>query len=340
MKSLSALALGLLLLTGCQSNTIGSLEVHDARFHDVVAPDTKIEIIGSGFSWIEGPVWLPSENALVFSNIPPNKLWKWTEQDGARHYLSNAGYFGRGPRPTFSAEITGCPFDQPGSNGLTLSPDGKLVLMQHGLRQVGIMDAPLNDPSPTYTTLTDRNHEGKRYNSPNDGCFDRAGNFFFTDPPYGLPLWQYDPTRQTDYSGVYRVATDGKVTLIDDDLERPNGIALSPDEKTLYVANSHGPRAILMAYQLNEDGTVKSKEVFYDFTSEVGKRKGMPDGLKVNDQGILFVTAPGGVWVFTPQAEHLGTIVTEEFASNCALGPDQKSLYITADMLLLRIMLK
>lgn len=344
MQKLLVLMSLTLLSLGCAIDpvydTIGSMEVKDPRFHTVVATGTGIEVIGKDFSWIEGPLWLPTEGCLVFSNIPPNKVWRWTEKRGAEHYLSHAGYFGDGPRPTFSAQITGCPFDQPGSNGLALSPDNRLVLMQHGLRQVGIMDAPLDQPEPRYITLTDRNHEGKRYNSPNDGCFDSAGNFYFTDPPYGLPLWGHDPTRETDYCGVYRVDQGGRVTLIDDQLERPNGIALSPDEKTLYVANSHGPRAVLMAYRLNNDGTLRSKKVFHDFTPLVGKRKGMPDGLKVNDQGIIFTTAPGGVWVFTPGGEHLGTIVTEEFASNVAFGPDQQTLYITADMLLLRVRLK
>lgn len=340
MRKFSLLLWSLLFTAVCtaadkQFDTIGSLESHDARFHDLVSPDATIQILARDFSWIEGPLWLPSENCLVFSNIPPNKLWKWTEKDGAVHYLSKSGYLGDIPRPGFVG-----PFDQPGSNGLTLSPENKLVLMQHGLRQVGMMKAPLSAPEPDYVTLTDRNHEGKKYNSPNDGCYHKDGSLYFTDPPYGLPKGAEDPTRETPYSGVYRLSKDGTVTLIDDQLERPNGIALSPDHKTLYVANSHGTNAIWMAYDLNDDGTVKSKRVFYDVTKLVGTRKGMPDGLKVSKQGYIFATAPGGVWVFSPEAEHLGTIVTKEFASNVAFGPDEKSLYITADMLLLRIPLR
>ena len=315
--------------------TIGTLESKGAAFDAIVSPDAKIEVIGKDFTWIEGPLWLPDQDCLIFSNIPENKLWKWTEVDGAVDYLQYSGYFGDYPRPGFKGQ-----FDQPGSNGLTLSPDGKLVLCQHGLRQVAMMDAPLYEPEAKYSAITDRNHEGKKYNSPNDACFAKDGTMYFTDPPYGLPAGADDPTRETDYSGVYRVAKDGTVTLIDDELERPNGIALSPDEKTLYVANSHGPRAIWMAYPLNEDGTVTSKKVFHDVTEQVGKRKGMPDGLKVDGSGTVFATAPGGVWVFTPEGEHLGTIVTEQFASNVALSPDEKTLYITADMLLLRVNLR
>lgn len=338
-------ALALLILGACGQptvveekeayRTIGSLESQDPRFDAIVSPDARIEVITDGFSWIEGPLWLPSEGCLVFSNIPPNKLWKWTEEGGAVTYLEQSGYLGEIPRAGFKGD-----FDQPGSNGLTLSPDGKLVLCQHGLRQVGMMTAPLDDPKADYKTLTDRNHDGKRYNSPNDACYHKDGSLYFTDPPYGLPQGADDPGRETDYSGVYRLSKDGVVSLIDDSLERPNGIALSPDQKTLYVANSHGTNAIWMAYGLNDDGTVKSKRVFHDVTELVGSRKGMPDGLKVDDAGNVFATAPGGVWVFSPEGEHLGTIVTEEFASNVAFGADQKTLFITADMLLLRIRLR
>lgn len=338
MKRTIRTLFALLTIAGCHGEeykTIGSLESLDPQFDKLVSPDAKIEIIAEGFSWIEGPLWLPTENCLVFSNIPPNKLWKWTEQDGAVGYLEKSGYLGEVPRPGFKGA-----FDQAGSNGLVLSPDNKLVLCQHGLRQMGMMTAPLNDPKAEYKTLTDRNHEGRKYNSPNDGCYHKDGSLFFTDPPYGLPGGADDESRETDYSGVYRLSKDGKVTLIDDKLERPNGIALSPDQKTLYVANSHDTNAIWMAYDLNDDGTVKAKRVFKDVTKLVGTRKGMPDGLKVDDNGFIFATAPGGVWVFDPTGKHLGTIVTREFASNVAFGADQKTLYITADMLLLRVKLR
>ncbi len=328
----------LLTIAGCSGETyktIGSLESHDPQFGKLVSPDAKIEIIAEGFSWIEGPLWLPTEDCLVFSNIPPNKLWKWTEKEGAVDYLEKSGFLGKVPRPGFKGA-----FDEAGSNGLLLSPENKLVLCQHGLRQVALMTTPLNDPKPEYKTLTDRNHEGKKYNSPNDGCYHKDGSLFFTDPPYGLPGGADDETRETDYSGVYRLSKDGKVTLIDDQLERPNGIALSPDQKTLYVANSHGTNAIWMAYELNDDGTVKGKRVLKDVTKHVGTRKGMPDGLKIDDEGYIFATAPGGVWVLDPEGKHLGTIVTKEFASNVAFSPDKKTLYITADMLLLRVKLR
>lgn len=338
MKRTIHLFCTLLLVSACTAQTyetIGSLESLDPRFDKLVSSDAKIEIIAKGFTWIEGPLWLPTENGLVFSNIPPNKLWKWTEKEGAVEYLQKSGYLGEVPRPDFKGD-----FDQAGSNGLVLSPEGKLVLCQHGLRQVGMMTTPLNAPKPEYVTLTKENHEGKKYNSPNDACYHNDGSLFFTDPPYGLPQGADDKNREMKYSGVYRLSKDGKVTLIDDQLERPNGIALSPDQNTLYVANSHDSNAIWMAYELNKDGSVKSKRVFKDVTKLVGSRKGMPDGLKVDDEGMIYATAPGGVWVFAPDGTHLGTIVTKEFASNVAFSPDKKTLYITADMLLLRIKLR
>ena len=171
--------------------TIGGLESHDPRFDKLVPPGTEIEVIGKGFSWIEGPLWLPSEDCLVFSNIPPNKLWRWTEKGGAVDYLQKSGYLGKIPRPGHVG------MDQPGSNGLTLCPDGKLVLCQHGERRVALMKAPLSKPAPEYQTLTDRNHEGKRYNSPNDACYHRDGSLYFTDPPYGLPAGAEDKGRET-----------------------------------------------------------------------------------------------------------------------------------------------
>ena len=322
-----------MLLTACSVlaesgyKTIGSFERHDPRFDALFALDAKIEIVAEGFSWAEGPLWLPSEDCLIFSDVPEDTVWKWDEESGATKYLGQSGSL---------KEAAG----EQGSNGLMLSPEGDLVLCQHGMRQVAMMEAPLADAAPKYKILTAQNHEGKRYNSPNDGCYHKDGSLYFTDPPYGLPGGAEDESRETDYSGVYRLSKEGEVTLIDDQLERPNGIALSPDQKTLYVANSHQTNAIWMAYALHEDGTVESKEVFVDVTKLVGSSKGMPDGLKVSEAGYLFATAPGGVWVFDAERKHLGTILTEEFASNVAFSADQKTLYITADMMLLRVKLK
>lgn len=187
--------------------------------------------------------------------------------------------------------------------------------------------------------MADR-YDNKRFNSPNDAVFSRAGDLYFTDPPYGLERKMSDPLKELKFQGVYRLSGDGKVTLLTKEMSRPNGIALSPDEKTLYVANSDGKRAVWMAFELAEDGGIASSRVFFDATKWMGKRPGAPDGLKVDRHGNLWATGPGGVLIFSPQGKHLGTIVTTQRTANCAFGDDGSTLYMTADMYLLRIKLK
>jgi gluconolactonase len=201
------------------------------------------------------------------------------------------------------------------------------------------MNAPLSQPKAEFVTLADR-WNGKRLNSPNDAVFDSKGNLYFTDPPYGLEKQTDDPAKEIPFQGVYCRRPDGTVELLLDSLSRPNGIALSPDEKTLYVANSDPAKAIWMAYEVQADGTLKNGRLFYDATSKVGEvLPGLPDGLKVNKQGILFATGPGGVWIFSPDGVLLGQILTGQATSNCAFGDDGKALYLTADNYLMRVWL-
>ncbi len=228
---------------------------------------------------------------------------------------------------------------EPGSNGLLLDSEGRLVLTQHGDRRVARMDAPLTAPEPNFTTLADR-YDGMRFSSPNDAVFDGQGALYFTDPPYGLPQGPGDPTQETPFNGVYRLGVDGEVTLLTDELSRPNGIALSPDEQTLYVANSDSTQAIWMAYDLLPSGRIENGRVFFDATEWVLERLGLPDGLKVDEAGNLFATGPGGVLVFSPDGRHLGTIRTTQETANCAFDRDGTALYMTADSYLLRIRLE
>jgi gluconolactonase len=200
------------------------------------------------------------------------------------------------------------------------------------------MDAPLDDPRPVYRTIVDQ-YDGKRLNSPNDAVIKSNGDIYFTDPPYGLTDGENDPLKELDFQGVYRWSPDGDVTLLSDIQSRPNGIAFSPDEKTLYVANSDPDNAVWMMYEINDEGLAENPRVFFDVTNLVGKEKGLPDGLKVNKQGYIFATGPGGVLVFSPDARHLGTIKTGEATANCAFNQDESILYITADMYLLRVKL-
>ncbi len=331
-----------LLLVGCQDTpeeieteatvetstypTIGSIERLDPALDALVPPDATLEVLAEGFDWSEGPVWVPAGGYVLFSDIPPNAIYRWKEGEGKSLYLQPSGYTADVAR---SGEV--------GSNGLVLDAEGRLVLAQHGDRRIARLDAPLDAPTPTYTSLADR-YGGKRFNSPNDLVYHSNGALYFTDPPYGLEQQTDDPAKEIDYQGVYRLASDGTVTLLTDDLSRPNGIAFSPDEQTLYVANSDPDRALWMAYDVERDGSIANGRVFFDATAFVQEGKpGLPDGLKIDQNGNLFATGPGGVLVFAPDGTHLGTLNTTEATANCAFGDDGSTLYITADMYLLRI---
>jgi len=226
-----------------------------------------------------------------------------------------------------------------GSNGLLLDPNGKLVLCQHGDRRVAVMNAPLDHPAPDFITLAGQ-FEGKMLNSPNDAVYHSNGDLYFTDPPYGLEKGEEDPEKELDFQGVYVLKKDGTLVLLTEELSRPNGIGLSPDEKTLYVANSDPERAIWMAYDLLPDGTLGEGRIFYDVTDLAGQEKGLPDGLKVHSSGTLFATGPGGIFIFSPEGKHLATIKTTEATANCAFDETESTLYITADMYLQRVRLK
>lgn len=324
-------------LAGCASpdvlSTIGSVERRDSALDALVPPDAVIEVVAEGFAWSEGPVWVDGDGGyLLFSDIPPNRVWKWQPGRGATVYLERSGYLDTIPRPGHS------PPDEPGSNGLLLDPEGRLVLCQHGLRQVARMTAPLSDPAPEFETIAAR-WNGNRLNSPNDAVYRSTGDLYFTDPPYGLPGKMNDPEKDLPFQGVYRVTPDGQVTIMTGELTRPNGIALSPDERTLYVANSDPKRALWMAYPVRDDGTIAPGRVLFDATHLVPHLPGLPDGLAVDRHGHLFATGPGGVLVLTPDGQHLGTILTGRPTSNCTFGDDGRTLYITADDVLARVRL-
>ena len=305
--------------------SLGSIERKDPRFDALIPPGARMEVLAGGFDWTEGPVWVKDGGYLLFSVIPPNKVLKWKEGVGASIFLKPSGL--TGPKDLR---------EEPGSNGLLIDSQGRLVLCQHGDRRMARMNAPLSAPKSDFATIADK-FEGKKLNSPNDACFHSSGALYFTDPPYGLVKRMEDPTKELPFQGVYRVTADGALTLLTKEVTRPNGIAFSPDEKTLYVASSDPDKAVWHAFPVNADGTLGAGRIFADFTKDVGKVKGLPDGLKVDVKGNLYATGPGGVLVFAPDGTHLGTLATGQATSNCAWGDDGSTLYITANYFLVRV---
>ena len=302
--------------------TIGSVDRKDPRIDQLIPKDAVIEVLAGGFKWTEGPVWVKADGGhLLFSDIPNNRVVKWSAKDGVKDFLKPSGYTG------------GMKFDggEPGSNGLALDKDGHLILCQHGDRRV----ARLKDGK--FQTLADK-YMTKRLNSPNDLVFDKAGDILFTDPPYGLPKLMDDPAKELDFQGVYRLKPDGTVVLLTKEMTRPNGIGLAPDGKTLYVANSDPDKAIWMAFPVKDDGTLGAGKVLFDATPEVKAGKpGLPDGLKVDQKGNVFATGPDGVYVFAPDGAYLGKIVIGDKNANCGWGDDGSVLYICANDKLVRI---
>ncbi len=307
--------------------TIGEIIRHDPRLDALLDRDAVIEVLAHGFDWSEGPIWVPrGEGYLLFSDIPKNSIYKWQEGAGLSLFLKPSGYTGQTPWGP-----------EPGTNGLTLDREGRLVMCEHGDRRISRL---VREKDTIKETLVDR-YEGKKLNSPNDLVYHSNGDLYFTDPPYGLPQRYDDPNRELEFCGVYKLDPHGKLTLLTAEMTRPNGLAFSPDEKTLYVAQSDPKAAVWMAFDVQADGTLGKGRVFFDATEWVGKQKGLPDGLKVDKQGNLWATGPGGIHIFTPQAELLGTIATGEATANCTFGgKDGNELYITADMYICRVKTK
>lgn len=320
-----------LSLSACQAKqtyqTIGTIEELDPAFRELVSKDAVAEIVAEGFDWSEGPVWIAAEKMLLFSDIPKNTVYKWTENAGKEEYLNPAGYTGTKPR---GGEM--------GSNGLLLNDKGQLVLCQHGDRRIALMDAPLNQPAPNFITLAGA-YQGKAFDSPNDAALHPDGSIYFTDPPYGLEKFIQDSTKAAPYQGVYRVKPGGEVQLLIDSIRRPNGIGFMPGGNTLIVANSESERAIWYAYDLQGD-SLNNARIFFDASSYAKTTPGGPDGFKIDKAGNIFATGPGGIWVFNKQGKALGRIKLPVPSSNVALADDDKTMYITADMYLLRVKLR
>jgi gluconolactonase len=326
----SSLLIMALLLAACSTKeirTIGSIERTDAALDEIISTNAPIEIIGEGYEWSEGPVWIEKEKMLLFTDVPKNIIHKWTEEKGVEPYLTPSGFTGDSTRSR-----------EPGANGLLLHNDS-LILCQHGNRQIAKMNAPLNSPKSDFTALA-TNYNGKRFSSPNDAAFRSNGDLFFTDPPYGLQNLDDDVEKEIPFNGVYKISKNGYVTLLVDSITKPNGIAFMPGEKKFLVACSDPAKAIWYEFELDESDSVTNARIFYDATSSTGTEKGLPDGLKIDSQGNVFATGPGGVWIFNKDGKVLGKIKLPEASANCALSPDEKTLYITCDMYLLRVKMR
>lgn len=298
-----------------QSNPRVDIVRLDRRFHKLVPNGAIIEKIVDGRKWVEGPIWHRKGGYLLFSDIPTNSVFKWQDGKGTSLFLRPSGYTGK-------SRFEG---PEPGSNGLAFDRAGRLVLAQHGDRRIVQLDS-----NGTTTTLVE-SYDGKRLNSPNDLVFKSNGDLYFTDPPFGLPKTFEDPAKELPFQGVYRLAKNGKLTLLIKDIKAPNGIAFSPDEQKLYISDVNYERAAWLVYDVLPDGTVKNGRVFADASKWKKQPFFGPDGFKFDKAGNLFGARPGGVSVFAPDGTHIGSIEIGHPASNVAWGKDGSTLFIAAE---------
>jgi len=335
MKTPKVFAVAVLLtLLGCVASS-QEIQRLDPAADQLIAKDAKLERVATGFDkWTEGPVWTRA-GSLLFAVIPANTIEQWSPAKGASVFMHPSGYTGSAP------------YDgpEPGSNGMTLDKDGRVTVAGHARRNVWRLETL--DPHGTITALAD-SYQGKKLNSPNDLVYRSDGSLYFTDPPYGLPTQQdNDPLKELKVNGVYRIPNAleqkpgsqpdrDKLQLIIKDLPRPNGIAFSPDEKTLYIADSG--KKVWMSYPVHPDGSVGDGKVLLDASAD--KSGGGPDGIRVDKKGNIYGAGPGGVWIISPKGKHLATFKLPEIVSNVAWGDaDGKTLYITASTSLYRVKL-
>jgi gluconolactonase len=294
----------------------------DPALDAIVAPDASAERVAAGFVFTEGPVWSP-DGSLLFSSPNTNVIYRWDPSGRVSVFRSKSGYSG----------VDIGRFTQPGSNGLTFDPQGRLTICQHGNRRVIRVE-----PHGNITVLADQ-FNGHRLNSPNDLVYASDGTLFFTDPPFGLPGAFDDVDKELPFSGVFAVRDGGPVSLVTDELEGPNGLAFSPDERYLYVGNWDPERKVVMRYELGHDNEAIGSSVLFDMTDADGEDA--IDGLKVDQAGNVYACGPGGIWIISPDGEHLGTLGLPESPHNLAWGEeDARSLYVTALTSVYRIRLQ
>jgi gluconolactonase len=299
---------------------ISGIEKVDDSLDAIVPAGAKIEKLAGGFAFTEGPIWFDA-GYLLFSDIPRNEIHKWTPDGKVALFRKPSGYdLNDAPAGAFI-----------GSNGMTRDHQGRLVVCEHGNGRV-----TRTEPDGRIKVLADK-YEGKRLNSPNDIVQRSNGDFYFTDPPYGLVKQDDDPKKELDFNGVFKLS-NGNLTLLYKGVGRPNGLAFTPDEKYMYLNNSEPNRKICLRFEVRDDGTLTNEKVFFDVTQD--RSDGVPDGMKVDQEGNVYSTGPGGVWIFNAEGKHLGTIKPPEVPANIHWGDaDAKTLYITARTGLYRIRL-
>ena len=323
MKKILLILFFIPLISCVQNDFIGSIEKLSNEMDEFISKDSKIEIIAKGFNWSEGPVWSKKLNAVLFSDVPNNIIYKWDEKNGLDIFLNEIGYSGIVPNSK-----------EDGTNGLTIDQQGNLIICMHGDRRVvKLEDWQSNKVTPIATSFNK-----KLFNSPNDLVYNSKNELFFTDPPYGLKNGDNDELKELQFNGVFRLSPNGELKLLIKNLSRPNGIAISNDEKTLYVANSDSKNPVIMKYQITDEG-VKNPEIFFDCSILSKKDIGAFDGLKIHPTGTVFATGPGGVLLIKSDGNHIGTIRTEVRSANCAFDDKYEYLYMTSHQYLTRIKL-
>jgi gluconolactonase len=297
----------------------------DPAMDAIVPTDWKIEKLAQGFGWAEGPIWIRKGNYLLFTDVPGNKMWKWSEARGLEKFLDPSGAVN--PDPAIWREA--------GANGLAVLNGRSILLADTGNRMIQKLDLRTRRKTPVA-----QNFDGKKFASPNDVTRTKSGVVFFTDPPYGFKKFDEAPEKEIAFNGVYRMGRDGKVTVIEQELHRPNGVALSPDERTLYVTQSEPGKAIILAFSLDKAGNVTGKRLFQDLTDLVSRdAPGLPDGLTVAEDGTVFTSGPGGIIVLSKDGRRLGRISNGKATANCKFGDDGRTLYLTSHDMLARIRL-
>ena len=336
MRKIIFTILGWLVMSACvnandEAFFAAPMVVLDERFYRFIDPDSQFQMLapepGREIGWAEGPVWVKDQNALLFSDLAADSIYRWTDTAGLSVYLQPSGHPEDGSGHAWR-----------GSNGLAADTQGNLLLAQQSNRTLSRMLANMNSPEPEYEVLVER-YQGKRLNSPNDLVLHSSGDIYFTDPPYGLSGFENSPDIELDFFGVFRLTPDGQLVAIDKSLEKPNGIALSTNQKTLFVSNSASDRPQIVAIDLDAEGDAKSTRLFFDAGSLVSEGPGSTDGMAMHPSDFLFVSIPNGLGILSPQGELIGKIALGQI-TNMAFDDSFDYLYLTAPQRLLRLKIK